>query len=70
MMRNVPIENLQVTARIDGNGATQTAPLSLLGRTPADATGGVKLMFQLTPPKLAPGEYQLVMTIARPTRPR
>jgi VWFA-related protein len=63
MTRNVPLDTLQVTARIDGNGATQAAPLSLLGRTPADSSGGVKLMFQLTPPKLAPGEYQLVMTM-------
>jgi VWFA-related protein len=68
MMRNVPVENLQVTGRIDGNGATQAAPLALLGRTPADATGGVKLMFQLTPPKLAPGEYQLVMTMRPPNQ--
>jgi VWFA-related protein len=68
MTRNVPVDNLQVTARIDGNGATQATPLALLGRTPADATGGVKLMFQLTPPKLAPGEYQLVMTMRPPNQ--
>ncbi|MFP5246128.1 MAG: VWA domain-containing protein [Thermoanaerobaculia bacterium] len=63
MTHSFPVENLQIAAKIEGNGATHTAPLSLLGRTPPDATGGVKVMVQVTPPTLSPGAYRLVMTL-------
>jgi VWFA-related protein len=64
MTWNLPLEHLQLSGRIAGNGAAQPASLSLVGRTTADDAGGVKLMLQVTPPRLSAGIYRLVLTIS------
>jgi len=66
LMYNIPTDNLNVAAHLeDSAGAAQTAPLSLIGRTEPDpATGGAKLLFRFTPPpKLARGDYSLVVDL-------
>jgi len=62
---SIPTDNLNVAARLeDSAGAVQPAALSLVGRTQADAAGGVKLLFRFTPPpQLARGDYSLVLDL-------
>jgi VWFA-related protein len=70
MTNNVPVERLQVAGKIEGNGtAAQNASLSVLGSTPPDRSGGLKLMMLLTPPCLSPCSSRLVMTIRGGTPP-
>lgn len=63
MTYNLPPEQVRVDATLEG----KTVPLSFLGRTNPDADGGVKLMYELRPPRLASGEYQLLLNLQ--TRP-
>ncbi|MFP5246129.1 MAG: hypothetical protein ACLGH0_05500, partial [Thermoanaerobaculia bacterium] len=59
MAYNVAPEKVRVDATLEG----QPIALSFLGRTPPDANGGVKLMYEFKPPRLTSGEYQFVMDI-------
>jgi len=65
MTYNIPADNLNVAAHVeDSAGAAQAAPLSLVGRTQPDPTGGVKLLFKFTPPpQLARGDYSLILDL-------
>ncbi len=65
MTHNIPADNLNVAAHVaDSAGATQTAPISLVGRPEPAATGGVKLLFKFTPPnQIARGDYSLVLDL-------
>ena len=65
MTYNIPPDNLNVAAHVeDSAGTTQAAPISLVGRTEADALGGVKLLFKFTPPtQIARGDYSLVLDL-------
>jgi hypothetical protein len=61
---NIPADNLNVAAHVeDSAGTAQTAPISLVGRTEADASGGVKLLFKFTPPQIARGDYSLILDL-------
>jgi VWFA-related protein len=59
MTYNLAPEQVRVEATVNG----QPVPLSFLGKTNPDADGGVKLMYELRPPRLASGEYQLMMNL-------
>ena len=63
MTYNLPPEQVRVDATLEG----KAVPLSFLGRTNPDADGGVKLMYELRPPRIASGEYQLLLNLR--TRP-
>ncbi|HEX8172296.1 MAG TPA: VWA domain-containing protein [Thermoanaerobaculia bacterium] len=61
----MPIEGLglaPVIATRDGK-MTQTANLSLVGRTQADDRGGTKLVFDFRPDGLKAGEYELQLSV-------
>lgn len=64
----MPVEGLGlepvVTTR-DGS-RKQAAKVSLLGRTPADADGGTKLLFSFRPEGLQSGEYELQLSVKAP----
>jgi hypothetical protein len=55
----VPVENLSVLPTLITATGTQTANLSLLGRTSPDETGLVKLLFNFKPEHLAAGKHEL-----------
>ena len=63
MTYNLAPEQVSVDAELEGTKGTQPLPLSFLGRTPPDSDGGVKLMYEVKPPRLDIGEYQLVMNV-------
>lgn len=66
MTYNVAPDNVRVEAQLEGGSSPQPLILSFLGRTPPDPDGGVKLMYELKPPRLTSGEYQLVMSVHTP----
>lgn len=55
----MPLENLSVLPTLVSGNATQTANMTLLGRTAPDETGLVKLLFNFKPPALAAGKHEL-----------
>jgi VWFA-related protein len=59
MTYNLAPEQVRVDATLEGNAV----PLAFLGRTNPDADGGVKLMYELRPPRLASGEYELLLNL-------
>jgi VWFA-related protein len=59
MTYNLAAEQVRVDATLAGNAV----PLAFLGRTNPDADGGVKLMYELRPPRLASGEYELLLNL-------
>jgi VWFA-related protein len=63
MTYNLPPEQVSVDAALEGGRGKQPLALSFLGRTPPDSDGGVKLMYEVKPPRLETGEYQLVMNV-------
>jgi hypothetical protein len=63
MTYNTAPERVSVEAVLEGGGAPRPMPLTFLGRTPVDSDGGVKLMYEMKPPRLESGEYQLVMNL-------
>ena len=63
MTYNVAPDKVSVDAALEGSGAPKPLTLSFLGRTNPDADGGVKLMYEVKPPQLASGPYQLVMNV-------
>jgi len=64
MAYNVAPDNVQVQASLEGGGGSpRDLPLSYLGRTEPDVDGGVKLLYELRPPRLDSGQYQIVMNV-------
>ncbi|HVR44937.1 MAG TPA: VWA domain-containing protein [Thermoanaerobaculia bacterium] len=49
----------------DAEGATRPAQVSLTGMAPPDASGATKLLLRFTPAALAPGEYELRISVAQ-----
>lgn len=63
VMYNLPAEDLQLGATIDGGGASVRAPISLAGRTAKDEFGGTRFLLELDPAALQPGSYVLNVTV-------
>jgi len=64
MTYNVLPDNVQVAASLErAGGAAQDLPLAYLGRTAPDADGGVRMLYELRPPRVDSGEYQIVMNV-------
>ncbi|HEX2831748.1 MAG TPA: VWA domain-containing protein [Thermoanaerobaculia bacterium] len=55
----VPVENLSVLPTVVSANGTQTANMTLLGRTSPDETGLVKLLFNFKPPTLEAGKHEI-----------
>src|ERR1051326_884445 len=57
-------EEMQLSATVnDSTGNTREAKLSLVGRTPVDDNGEMKLLFDFMPQGLAPGPYILAFDV-------
>ena len=63
-LHDTPADSLEVSPLIVGaDGSSQAAPLQLVGRTPPDAEGSAKVLFELKPANIAAGDYKLQLTV-------
>lgn len=63
-VHDTPPENLEITPAVIGaDGASQSAALALVGRTPPDADGAAKVLLEFKPAKIAAGNYKLQLTV-------
>ncbi len=58
-LHRVPLENLSVTPSIVSAGVSQSANVTLLGRTAADESGAMKLLFGFKTEGIAVGNHEL-----------
>jgi len=66
MTYNLPIENLNVVASAsDPSGVSHPIGMSILGRTPLEASGRVTLVLQMKPAQLTAGRYSLTFNLAQ-----
>ena len=63
---NMPIEGLGVRASIESPAGRQSAKLSLLGRTPPDQSGAIRLVLNVTPNNVTAGPAKLHVTVDGP----
>ena len=63
-VHDTPAENLEITPAIIGaDGSSQSAPVTLVGRTPPDDQGAAKVLLDFKPAQLAAGNYKLQLTV-------
>lgn len=63
-VHDTPLENLDLTPTVvSADGSSQTAPVSLVGRTQPDADGSAKLLLEFKPTRLAAGDYKLTFAV-------
>lgn len=63
-LHDTPADALEISPVIvSADGSSQTAPVSLVGRTPPDAEGTAKVLLELKPANIAAGDYRLQFTV-------